>query len=412
MNRRKDSPLRILIFEPYHNGHRFTYVRVLIRALSNALSASSADYSIELATTESARLSKEFDELLAGISHLFTVREIEEIPAGLSPTRDCWCRYKLLCSCLSNQQVDHLYVPSSDGLVQMSAIFSVIPGFGSIPRKLRAETLMLGASVGYDSQSLSRRLLFFLAIRLAPFHRIHLIDPIVYEYILHHWLPTPRKVRLIPDPITNTKQMARGYAREVLGLPSQGRLIGCVGLVNERKGADLLLAGFAGMNREENDYLVFAGRHSDVIRDSIKNFKEHDPCLKIISIDRYLTEKELSASVCALDVMVALYPSFVGSASFVLRAASVNCISLGAQHGWMGEIIPRFGLGHVCDLGDSGNIISAIKQTLHDAMDYELSELGKEFVKYNSGQNMDAHWTSFLMQYYLDQDVELTAFPS
>ena len=405
--------LRLLVFEPEHSGHRLTGVRVLLDALRGIPDFDRHVAGIALATSAAARRSVEFEGQLADVAHGLDVREVPAAPDGLGALDTARHRAAALREALRAAPADHLYVPWGDGLLQLLTASRFLPGGVRLPRRLVSETIMMRAPFGHEGTPLRVGLPSRLAVSHSPFSRVHLIDPAAHASLLADRYGATDRVRLLPDPITPTRPMARDRARAALGLPEGGRMIGCVGPIGERKGTDRLLAGFLDAALEPDDTLLLAGAHTASMRELVARAARSHPHRRVVSIDRYLSEAELSEAVCALDAMAALYPRFNGSASIVLRAAAVGRLSLGSDRGWMGTMIPRFGLGHVCDVEDRAGLGRAVEDALAASARFELPAAGRAFVDYGAISNTRAHWTALLRERLgLAPDPAMRPFPA
>ena len=393
---------RLLIIERDHHGHRMTGVRVLLDALLALQRNSTCIDHIELASTEEGFASLEFKEQLADISHQFGRLSLPRqklrpgpLSTALTKVQD-WRR--LVCS----GNYDHVYIPYGDGLVQLLAILALLPWVTKKPRSTCVETILMRGSFAYPMSPKHTRTLAIFGLQHAPFDRIHLIDPLAYKYVCNARSNLQKRTRLLPDPITPTKPLDRGAAQQALDLPGGQQWIGCIGAIDERKGADLLFNAFARAVESgelaANCRLLLAGRHSEVVRKLTQSTNDKEITNRVVSIDRYLSEEELNYAVAALDVVATPYPGFVGSASIVLRAAAGQRYCLGANTGWMQEIVPQFELGETCDVNNIDSFAQAITAALVSAKTYQPAEKQAAFVQYGTIANVSAHWTDLLRE--------------
>ena len=383
--------MRVLILERDHSGHRFTVVKVLLDALLDLNNSEKCLASITLATTSDALHSDEFRLQLYEYQHLFNVELLSPFALPAHPVLVAWRKLQDWRKLVCGGRYDHVYVPYGDGLVQALGTTRFIPRVFD-PGEVVAETIFMRGSFGYPHSRLITKMIALLGVRFAPFGRIHLIDPLPFEYLQKSSIETKSKVRLLPDPITTTPQQDRRKSRIQLNLELEVKWIGCVGQIDERKGIDLLIRTFHDAIFDSEVRLLLAGKHSKYITELLM---EHSSS-RIVSIDRYLDEQEFVSAISALDVVVTPYPHFVGSASIVLRAAAANRYCLAANTGWMGKIVPEMQLGQVCDVTNPDEFKRSLGESIEASEHYSLGVRGQQFMEYGSSKNIHAHWTQML----------------
>ncbi len=385
---------RILILERNHQGHRLTGVRVLLDALLDLKSTHDVIYSITLATTQVGFSSTEFQEQLGDASDHFEKLILKGRIGAETTLNAAWAKVSDWRQHVCQGEFDHVYIPYGDGLVQMLAALRFIPGYVTPPANVCVETILMRGSFGYENARSRTRKVALFGIRYAPIERLHLIDPLPYEYLQIKSPSLLRKVNLLPDPITATQVLDKGQARRALLLSEGNNWIGCIGMIDHRKGADKLVNAFVSAELPSNVRLLLAGKHSSDLLHLIS--QKNDP--RIVSIDRYLTELELNQALGALDLVATPYPDFIGSASIVLRAAAGERFCLGANSGWMKRVIPAFHLGVLCDVNNQKTFSTALAAALPKALQYKPTTHSREFVQYGSLTNVYAHWTDLLRQ--------------
>ncbi len=405
--------MNILIFEADHHGQRLMGVRVLIEALielelkHDRHTCSENDHrvsqenrqgqpvEIALALTEAGARSEEYSEHLAQLSSHVNLVLLPAVNAQQSPWKVALSKIRVLRQVLRDQHPDHLYIPYGDGMLQVMSLLHWIPGMLRWPATLQSEVLMMRGGFAYPGARRLQRLLTLFSLRFSPFTRIHMNDPIPFHYLQQHHPQI--HVQLLPDPISTTQVLDKQSARTALDLPLQARIIGCVGVINERKGVHRLLESFLKISDGENDdvYLLLAGKHSESIRRLIAASSN---TTRVLSLDRYLTESELNQAICALDLMVSPYADFTGSVSMVLRSAAAGRMNLTADTAWMKLVVCSFDLGKTCNVKDASELTAALVDSLPEAVQFQLSELARRFVAYGQIDNVNAHWTDLLRE--------------
>lgn len=402
------QPMKVLIFELNHAGHRMSVVSMLITALIDLKELGAAITSVTVLTRAQALSSEEFRVQLGSVPGFVQVDSIEATPEPKNPLAAAIQKSNLLHRYLANHQVDHLYVPYADGLLQVEALRNLLC-INPLPRKLDSEALLMRSTYAYPRQKLLTRLVSYWSVKLSPFTVLHLNDPYAIEVLKAGNDSVLKKVELIPDPLTALRFSDKRQARLALGLPEDGQLVGCVGAIDTRKGIDKLIKAFQALPPMPDCRLLLAGKHAAAINAALE--KVDSP--RIRSIDKYLTEKEFALSISALDVMVTPYPDFVGSASIVTRATTAGKIVVGSDFGWMRSIIGQFNLGICCDVSSQTSLTSAIMQALERAEDFEPSPSASRFVAYSAAENSYAHWTDLIRRKLtMPPDQQMVKWPS
>lgn len=400
--------MKVLIFELNHAGHRMSVVSMLITALTELKELGADITSVTVLTSAQALLSEEFTVQLGSLPGFVQVEGIETPPEPKNPLAAAIRKSKVLHRYLANHQVDHLYVPYADGLLQVEALRNLLR-FNPLSRKLDSEALLMRSTYAYPGQKLLTRLVSYWSVKLSPFTVLHLNDPYAIEVLVARNDSVLKQVALIPDPLTALRFSDKVLARRALGLPEDGQLVGCVGAIDTRKGIDKLIKAFQALPSMPDCRLLLAGKHAAAIHTALAEVD--DP--RIRSIDKYLSEEEFALCISALDVMVTPYPDFVGSASIVTRAATAGKVVVGSDFGWMRSIIGRFGLGICCDVSSQTSLTSAIVQALEPAEGFEPSPSASRFIAYSAPENSYAHWTDLIRRKLtMPPDQQMVKWPS
>jgi glycosyltransferase involved in cell wall biosynthesis len=381
--------MKILIHEPDHAGHRMTFVRHLIPAFSGL-----AD-ELYVSVTAAALNSPEYKTQVEPLKDMF--RFVESPPVSHGGLLG-FARSKLstLCGIARKVKADHLIVPFGDGLVQWTGML------GSTICNLRwrgahAETLMLRGGYGYPGLGPREQRKTMIDTSLSgrsPWQAIHYLDPLSYEYVASLGTGLSRRAHLMPDPIDPWVSVSKAEARRRLGIGVEGRYIGCVGAMTPIKGVDLLIKAFAAARVSSGDRLLLVGKMDNTVRGLVQHdMAELAKRDRIVVIDRYVSDEELSLAVDAMDVVCTPYPNHIGSASIVIRGAAAHRPVLAQAFGWMGMVVPRFGLGWTCEVRDRDTFSGAIQRALANAEYDQFGPSVESFVNFHTVPNFIAHWT-------------------
>jgi glycosyltransferase involved in cell wall biosynthesis len=387
--------MRVLIFEPDHHGHRLNHVRHLVSALTELPSVRTT-----VALSAHAPQTTEFNV------HLASVADSAVIDAWMphlhrNPLKGALQRSEFLRQSLQRAQADWLYVPYGDGLIQVLGLQRILL-FPALPPDIMSETLVFRGNFAYPQRTWRAKAISELSWRIgrqAAWSITHILDPVVYESLKARQADEPPEYRLMPDPVETPTSLDRVAARQRLGIPDDGRLIACAGIIDRRKGVDLLIHAFAAAGLEPTDRLLLAGQHEAEIRKILaQDYGGLVRANRIISLDRILENDDLLDAIVASDVVAALYPRHIGSASIAIRAAAAQRPVLAHNFGWLGLIVPRFELGHLCDATNPKALQVAIVAAVEASASYQQSQAARQFVDFNSIENFKASWTAAIRE--------------
>jgi hypothetical protein len=88
----------------------------------------------------------------------------------------------------------------------------------------------------------------------------------------------------------------------------------------------------------------------------------------------------------------------MGSSSFVIRAAAARRPVLATDFGWMGWAVRKFGLGWTANVWDAAALGATIRQAMEQAAGWSMPAIAERFVRYQSAENFQAHWTARLRE--------------
>lgn len=382
--------MNVLIFEPDHTGHHFLHIGLLVPPLAD-LGAN-----VTLATTAMARDTGPYKVFVAPVESRATV-DAWVRPLTGSPIDVARRKLADLRTSIERANPDWVCLPYADGLAQSlgAARLALRP---TIPRGLEVEGLMMRGSFAYPAESAKRRLFAhasWAAVRLAPLRKVHILDPIVYNAVKARGGAFAERCGLMPEPMDPPPQIEQRPARTRLGLPEDGRYIGCVGLIDRRKGCDLLIHAFAQTRLAPTDRLLLVGAHEKEIKDLLAGpYADLVRAGRIISIDRFVESDELGAALKAMDLVCTPYPRHVGSASIVIRAAAAGRPVVGSRYGWVKWAIERFGLGRTCNVENTDELAAALQAELEQAASFRLTPAAERWVAYHTPKNFAATWTA------------------
>lgn len=385
--------MRVLVVEPAHTGHRLTYLRHLTPALLELTGE------VILATSQQATASTEYEINVKPFADQVEIDDSGDLSAIRLRNR-VKQRCRILRDAVVRFQPDHVYVPTADGVAQLLGLRRML-GRNYPWRSAEAEAAMHSARFAYPQSNWCRHQasrISLAAVKKASWSIAHFVDVNGYEFARKD-RRHGSSIRLLPDPVEAVERITTAEARRRLGLPENGRYIGCCGVIVERKGIDLLIRAFANAHLADTDRLLLVGQHSE----SILTLLNHDyPHLvrtgRIISVNRFVKVQQMLESFAAMDLVCTPFRRSESISSIVIRAAAAGRPVLGSNHGWIQSIVPTFGLGWTCNVHDHDTFSKAIAARLDAAQQYEPTPTADRFVAFNSPANFNAAWVQRLRE--------------
>lgn len=381
--------MRVLIFEPDHTGHHLHHVRALAGAFSDL------GTEVTVALDRAAPASREYDVHLGDLcAHVdASMPESEGTPLARAVAAA-----RALAAAVRRHRPDHVLVPYGDGLTQVLGVGRLV-AFNPFPRGVEAETLLMRGGFAYPRERRREALrdqVTLSAMALAPWTRIHHLDPLPYDIVQKRGGALARRSRVIPEPVESSPCLDRLEARRQLGVPEDGPYVGCVGMLDGRKGVDRLVRAFVEVApRLPSARLLLMGRVKAPVDAALAG--EGAALVRsgrIVVVDRYVSDEELGTAFSALDLVCTPYPRHIGSSGVVVRAAAAERPLLGSDFGWVGWSIRRFGLGHVCDVREPPAFARALEASLGAAPLFRLGAPARGFVAFHTMANFLAAWTA------------------
>jgi glycosyltransferase involved in cell wall biosynthesis len=389
--------MRVAVYEPDSTGHHFAYLAHVMPAL--------AELPCEpvLLTTAEAAASADFVHHLAPHANRLTVDTSLTVFAKKRALVPMWKQWTDMVRAVRQLEVDHLWVACGDGLVQLAGLDRLI-GRRPLPASLESEVLVLRGGYTYGASNLQKRIQARFSpylIRIGPWGTIHHLNPDDLAILQNAGGDMRARCRLMPDPVEPPVTATKTQARRELRIPEAGRYIGCTGMIDKRKGIDLLLGAFllAARQLDKNDRMLLAGPIAPEIRTLLdRQFADDLRQARVVLLDRPLSGREMNLALAALDVACTPYPTHIHAASIVIRAAAVGRPVLGSAIGWMRRTIDEFRLGRVCDVTDHERFAAAIVECLDAADSYVPTEASRRLAAFHSPCNFVAHWTARLRE--------------
>jgi hypothetical protein len=385
--------MRVLVFEQWQGGHYFNYLESLIPRLLDLSDE------VVVAMTRRAIETDRFKAQLGPIAALPRVRFVPSVPVAdpSLPARERLQLLRNLQAAVAETRPDYLMVPSADA--QTLALGAVgLLGVNMLPRGLQTEaTFHSGYPAANTRKQAIKESVYRAAYAGSTWTHMNFVNFLYLEYAVQKrrsWVP---RARLVADPVPEAPRLERSAARRLLGIPEEGRYLGLLGELDQRKAIPELLAAFRAASLGAQDRLLLGGRLDPQFRRLID--AEYGDLLRagrLVLIDRFLSDEELLGGFGALDVVCATYRDFPGLASLMLKGLAAGRPLLAQDFGWSGAIIKRFSLGTTVASYDISILAAGLRAALESSVDYVETEAIRRLLMFHHPRNFIAGMTERL----------------
>lgn len=388
--------MHVVIFEPCPRGHRFTYVKHVVNGLADL------PVKITIATSPGASACETFPEQLAPIASRFSMAEAYPEADPTNKFSYGWNTAASMVAAARDLKPDHIIAPSGDGVLEMLGAQRLALRAGAMSRT-ELEAMIMTCSWVYlprgNPRRWARRRAWAALFGATGLRTLHIIDPLLRRSFRALTPSIARRTVLSPDPVEAYPAVSKVEARRRLNIPESGRLISCVGRLDERKGVDILIRAFLDAKLGSDDRLLLVGTHMPEVTSLLKgDATELVRQGRIISQDGYVTDEQMILSIAAADLVGVTYRRHLGSASIVIRAAAQGRPILSSDLGWPGETCRRFALGTPCTVRDPVAVANALRSALESAPDFKPHPAAARFVQFHSVENAHQFWARRLRE--------------
>ena len=387
------SDYRVMVFETDGGGHRLTYVRHAVRALEALDGVTPV-----IALGRGARENDAFEHQAGELVKHHGVIEVEYARRG-GPLRTAIARRNELLRTIARADIDHVLLPSGDGIAQ----FLALPGSGAA-RRVPVEAVLHRAPFAYTGEARTRgATLNLAALARAPIDRAHFVDVLGLEWLIERNHPLATRSVALGDPVDPAPSIDKHTARAAFGLKNARRLLVSTGVQDRRKGVNLLGEAWAHTRRQgalqPGDKLLLAGRVGEGIAPVIEQARaDTDLAPDLHVIGRYISNEELDNAFAAADVVVTAHPSHVGLSNVTLRAFSARRPVISSDYGWLGRIVPGFGLGWSCPVRDTEAFARTLAAGLDGAATWTPPPQALRLEQFHSLENFNLGLTALVRE--------------
>jgi glycosyltransferase involved in cell wall biosynthesis len=364
--------MRVLIIEPYVDGHRASYLLWLVQA------ARSRQWDVTIAMAKTAldhpALKSMATELEQATIHIV---DDSKIARGGGFGRWVLVRRELaywrmlkktLAEARAATPVDAVILPYVDYcLYALGVLGDPFKGISWCGISMR--TTMCGVRTGPAGRVPLKWRLIGRILAQRNLKALFVINPSVRD-LPPAWYPPKLQSRLryLPDPALDAAAGSRTAARAALGLSTDAIAILVFGTIDDRKGADLLVEALASGSGLDEYVVILAGRQSAgfAARMAGSSYVQLLAKKRLIVLNRFISESEQSDVFAAADVVWVGYRNHVYMSGVMVLAGRAGLPMVGTDSGEIGRLIAATKLGVAARMDEPAEIVRAV-QAMRDA---------------------------------------------
>jgi glycosyltransferase involved in cell wall biosynthesis len=385
--------MKVLVFQVSNAGHYLQWAGTLARALADT------GAKVTLALPKGAEQTENYRfHIVPHLDHVEVDAWFE--PSAIASRRGLGALPVVLES-LRRHSAERLYLPTADGIAQYAGALTSL-GKSPFPPGVAVEALIMNGTVAHSHPELRARLwarASFATAKRGPWTKFFHLDPFVYEWETRRGVAPGNRVHTMPEPLEPGLGLTRVEARRQLSLDEDGYYVGMAGGINERKGAELALLGFEQAQLPKNSRLLLCGKATPGVRALAEEIFKRRPDLipRIVMIDRVVSDNEMLASLCALDLVLLPYRrDHLSSSGIASRAIVAGRPILITPGGWGEKMARTFRPGWVAPLPDPAALAAQLEACREPSQNWVVPAENQRFIEYNSIPNFAAHWSAGL----------------
>ena len=340
------------IFEDHFEGHHLAYVETLVRYIFEKKKQRPL-----LLLSEEVQASQQYEIFLKPLESKFEVISLKPIKKMSS-----FLRFRRLAGVLKDLEkcgVRTLLIPTAGHLAHMAGIASFV-GFRSKKIEIRCGLLRLG--VAYPGRSRWRRLMHGLSFWLLQ------RAPMTIFYFDEYAVNVMRKktginLKTIPDPYYSSG-IETSTLTSANNLSSSGSIcFGCLGGLDRRKGADLLIDAFVKAKFKTKPSLLLAGQITDpTILSKVGVAQTMFGNERVVHLNKFLSNEDYFVALRKMDVVCLPYRRHIGPSGVFVQAASAGKVVIVSNYGWLSWEAKKYNKSRFFEEGQLDGLIEIMER--------------------------------------------------
>lgn len=408
------NPRKLMLFDLLIGGHHGSYIQHLVDYWTQQRLASTLDIVVSPAFLEKhADIVTVASEYAAQIRFVaITPQEVLSLKASSSRT-DRMIRifqeWQLLCRYAHSLEVNHCLIMYLDTCWLPITLGMKLPcPFSGIYFRptLHYSTFPQHVPTSREPlQQMRERFALTQMLRHPQLHTLFTLDQFSIQSIQHviERVQSQATVVHLPDPIqiSQSSTIPQDVLRKQLGINPNRKIFLLFGVLNGRKGIDLVLEAISLLPQAlcQQICLVLLGEGDpDQLGPKVSSICQSKP-IQVIEQYQFLPDAEVRAYFELADIVLATYQRHIGMSGILLWAAAVQKPVLSTDYGLMGELVRQYSLGLTVDSASP----EAIAQGLTRCLQEPAETLGdRSQMKIFAQQNSAKKFANVILKNLLD----------
>jgi len=364
----------LLIIEPHMSGHHGIYLRWIVRA------ALERNCRISIGTFEGSLIFPLFKEMLNEFRNSIEVITLptpvidymKDISTGGLIRRELAYRKlfkRFYNKALRSFQPDWVFLPFLDYSTYATAIvgspFGETPWAGIVMRPAFHYKEM--GIIGPNSCLLwFKKILFYWLLQQKSLRALFTIDPTLEMYIKDK-LPTGvEKLHYLIEPANFDGNISKDASRQVLKIPPDVVLVLVYGVINSKKGIDVLLTALAAQEALSNVHILVAGRQQPKEEILLQSSAAKQLLMsgRLHQMNKFISDEEEFLVFKASDIVWLGYRKHYTMSGVIVQAGRMGLPIIACKGGVIGWLTKKNKLGIITDGLNEKDISESVKQLL------------------------------------------------
>lgn len=203
----------------------------------------------------------------------------------------------------------------------------------------------------------------YLFVRVLSFKNlksIFVIDPLLFEFINSKYR-NAHKVKYLADPVEMAERKDKYQARHEIGISQDSYVILVYGVLDSRKGVDVLMEALSDSRMPNDIVVVLAGKQDSFVtqllcQENLLKLKNSD---RLIELNKYVDEETELLVFSACDVVWLGYKNHYGMSGVLVQAGQMGLPVIACDIGLIKWFVETYHMG-VISAVDAEAVVSAI----------------------------------------------------
>ena len=195
-------------------------------------------------------------------------------------------------------------------------------------------------------------------------HALFTIDEVMHEYVQKYHPALESRLVYLPEHVELTGTISKQAARQILGIPEDAIVILVYGVINLRKGIDLLIASARKPYFSKKLHILLAGEQSFEIKQLLTGSTVNSD--RLHQVNSFLSGKMEYLVFAASDILWMVYRNHYGPSMVMAQAGRMGLPVIACEDGVIGWKTKKYGIGITVPISDIDQIVTAINHMAHN----------------------------------------------